>query len=510
MFAVILAAVLAFYYILRAYTLNDKFSLFVGIGFLTNALIDLMHALVSFSLVNEPLFLKYFIPQTWFAGRIFLSAMFVVAIVMYSTLSKDSKSLASSGASSITVSSRQKETSSLKEEIRYNKLINRLILSLTMLAIMAASIAISSLFSIYPGIVIDDFPIHRPYEIPALALFLVALVSFYKNQLYKINDVFYKGILASLLIDSFAQIIMSYSATSFDTAHNVAHILKNAGYFVNIIALALSSIQYNTMLRQSIASLKESNIRLKEGEEVIRVQYEKLKETDKMKDEFINIAAHELRTPIQPILGLTQFLLSKTKNIRDHELLDVVVRNAKRLLRLTDEILDVTKIESHSLKLSKEQFNLNDVIKNAINDIATNKEESNNLKLLFQSEEEIFIEADRSRLTQVISNLLSNAVKFTKEEGGTITITAEKKDTQVIVKIKDTGTGIDPEILPRLFSKFASKSERGGTGLGLFIAKNIVEAHGGEIWAENNADRKGATFSFSLQLSEEQQQLKNI
>jgi signal transduction histidine kinase len=102
-------------------------------------------------------------------------------------------------------------------------------------------------------------------------------------------------------------------------------------------------------------------------------------------------------------------------------------------------------------------------------------------------------------------------VKFTKEEGGTITITAEKKQNQeVIVKIKDTGTGIDPEILPRLFSKFASKSERGGTGLGLFISKNIVEAHGGEIWAENNADRKGATFTFSLQLSEEQQQLKNI
>src|SRR5919112_497816 len=427
MFAVILAAVLAFYYILRAYTLNDKFSLFVGIGFLTNALIDLMHALVSFSLVNEPLFLKYFIPQTWFAGRIFLSAMFVVAIVMYSTFSKDSKSLASSSAaSSITASSRQKETSLLKEEIRYNKLRNKLILSLIMLATMAASIAISSLFSVYPGIVIDDFPLHRPYEIPALALFLVALFYFYKN----------------------------------------------AGYFVNIIALALSSIQYNTMLRQSIASLKESNIRLKEGEEIIRVQYEKLKETDKMKDEFINIAAHELRTPIQPILGLTQFLLSKTKNIKDHELLDVVVRNAKRLLRLTDEILDVTKIESHSLKLSKELFNLNDVIKNAINDIATNKEESNNLKLLFQSEKDIFIEADRSRLIQVISNLLSNAIKFTKEGGGTITITAEKKDTQVIVKIKDTGTGIDPEILPRLFSKFASKSFE-GTGLGFFIARNI-------------------------------------
>ena len=168
--------------------------------------------------------------------------------------------------------------------------------------------------------------------------------------------------------------------------------------------------------------------------------------------------------------------------------------------------------------MSKEQFNLNDVIKNAINDIATNKEESNNLNLLFQSEEDLFIEADRNRLVQVISNLLSNAVKFTKEGGGTITITAEKKDTQVIVKVKDTGTGIDPEILPQLFSKFASKSFE-GTGLGLFICKNIVEAHDGKIWAENNADGKGATFSFSLQLSEEdrrsrqeeeQQQLKNI
>jgi signal transduction histidine kinase len=225
---------------------------------------------------------------------------------------------------------------------------------------------------------------------------------------------------------------------------------------------------------------------------------EELNRADEMQKEFINIAAHELRNPIQPILSLSGVLYTKIKDIEQRQLVDTIIRNAKRLQRLTEDILDVSKIESQSIKLSKEQFNLNDVIKNAINDIATNKEESNNLKLIFQSEEEIFLEADRTRLTQVISNLLSNAVKFTKEEGGTITITAEKKDTQVIVKIKDTGTGIDPEILPRLFSKFALKSKRGGTGLGLFIAKNIVESHGGEIWAENNADGKGATFNFSL------------
>ena len=225
---------------------------------------------------------------------------------------------------------------------------------------------------------------------------------------------------------------------------------------------------------------------------------EELNRADEMQKEFINIAAHELRNPVQPILGLSGVLYTKIKDIEQRQLLDTITRNAKRLQQLTEDILDVSKIESQSIKLSKEKFNLNDVIKNAINDIATNKEESNNLKLIFQSEEEIFPEADRTRLTQVISNLLTNAVKFTKEEGGTITITAEKKDTQVIVKIKDTGTGIDPEIFPRLFSKFVTKSERGGTGLGLFIAKNIVESHGGKIWAENNADGKGATFNFSL------------
>ncbi|MDQ4056798.1 MAG: ATP-binding protein, partial [Thermoproteota archaeon] len=507
MFAVILAAVLAFYYISRAYTLNDKFSLFVGIGFLTNALIDLMHALVSFSLVNEPLFLKYFIPQTWFAGRIFLSAMFVVAIVMYSTLSKDSKSLASSSAaSSITASSRQKETSLLKEEIRYNKLRNRLILSLIMLAIMAASIATSSLFSVYPGIVIDDFPLHRPYEIPALALFLVALFYFYKNQLYKKSDVFYKGILGALVIDIFGQIIMSYSATSFDTAHNVSHVLKDVGYFVNIIGLALSSIQYN-------AKLKEANRNLIEREEIIRSQYDKLKESDKMKKEFINIAAHELRTPILPIIAISQIIRPKVDD-KQREYIDVIIRNAKRLERLAENILDVTKIESQSLKLNKERFNLNDVITNTIDDMILNRvfkkknnddDNGDNIKLEYRPKN-IFVEADRVRMTQVMSNLLHNAIKFTKEGGGSISINTEKEDNHILVSVKDTGTGIDPEILPQLFSKFVTKSFQ-GTGLGLFISKGIIEAHGGKIWAENNNKnnnivdgKKGSTFYFTLPL----------
>jgi signal transduction histidine kinase len=389
---------------------------------------------------------------------------------------------------------------------------------LVILAVVSAGVSISSFFTDFPGAVIDNFALHRPYEIMPLVFFLVALFYFYKNQLYKLDDVLFKAILVSLVIDSFGQIIMSYSATSFDTAHNVAHVLKDAGYFINIIALALSSIQYN-------ARLRETNERLRQREELIRIQYEKLKEADNMKNEFINIAAHELRTPIQPILGLTQILQSKIRDTKQSELLDAIVRNARRLGRLTNDILDVTKIESQSLNLKKEQFNLNDVISNTIEDIVANIDfikniqQKNMIKLLYQPYD-IFVEADKARITQVISNLLNNAIKFTEakeKEGraGTISISVKNIDAEALVSVTDTGIGIDPEIMPRLFSKFTSKSYQ-GTGLGLFISKSIIEAHGGRIWAENNKIikdgrgqvEKGATFTFSLPLNEKQHEIK--
>jgi signal transduction histidine kinase len=471
--AVIFSSIVAFYCITRAYTLNDKYTLFIGIGFLTSALIDLMHAIISYNAMDDPLFLGYFIPQTWFAGRTFISAMMVIAITRFARIPKDSQQLSG------------------KTFIAY----------LSLIVILAVSVSILSFLTIFPGVLID-FPLHRPYEIPSLILFSIALVYFYKNQLHRRNDVFYKGILGSLIIDIFAQIIMSSSLTFFESGHNVAHILKDTSYFVIIIALALSSVQYNK--------------RLREREKEIRVQYDKLKEADKAQREFINVAAHELRTPIQPVLSLSDILHSKIKDSKQRELLDVVIRNAKRLQRLSEDILDVTRIESQSLILNKEQFNLNDVISNAIQDHKNEIEKTNgNLKLLYKSndyeDDNIFVEADRTRLSQVISNLIRNAIKFTKE--GIILITARKdsnnsnsnnNNNQVIISVKDTGSGIDPEILPRLFSKFATKSFE-GTGLGLFISKSIIEDHGGRIWAENNADGKGATFSFSIPIISAQQ-----
>src|SRR5215203_4461305 len=523
LFAVILAAILSFYYIARAYTLNDKFSLFIGLGFLANALIDLLHVIISYTFMDEFLFLKYFIPQTWFAGRMFLSAMFAIAIAGYPALAYARRSMKSSSTSLTSSMSSDQQEAELSSSAKYStpylqedkqkqeKIPKILVASLVILTILSAFVAISSLFIIYPGSVIDNFPLHRPYEIPALALFLVALLYFYKNQLYKKSDVFYKGILGALVIDIFGQIIMSYSATSFDTAHNVSHVLKDVGYFVNIIGLALSSIQYS-------AKLKEANRNLIEREEIIRSQYEKLKESDKMKNEFINIAAHELRTPILPILGISQILRPKV-NDKEREYMDVIIRNAKRLQRLAENILDVTKIESQSLKLNKERFNLNDVITNTIDDIILNtvfknkknNDEGDNIKLKYRPKN-IFVEADRVRMTQVMSNLLNNSIKFTKEGGGSISINTEKEDNHILVSVKDTGTGIDPEILPQLFSKFVTKSFQ-GTGLGLFISKGIIEAHGGKIWAVSNNNiiandgEKGATFFFTLPVSDHQQQL---
>jgi signal transduction histidine kinase len=244
---------------------------------------------------------------------------------------------------------------------------------------------------------------------------------------------------------------------------------------------------------------------------------EELKNNDRLKDEFINVAAHELRSPIQPILGLSEFLRSNkgrennnSSNSaamsleKEEELLDVIVRNSKRLRQLAEDILDVAKIEGGSLFLNKEKFNLKEMITEILSEYEQKIKNIKNIKLSYYSQgnDSITIEADRSRLCQVIYNLLSNAVKFTND--GSITVIAEKKDKDdnfILLSIRDTGTGIDSEMLPKLFTKFATKSQTGGTGLGLFISKSIIERHGGKMWAENNSDGKGATFAFSLPIN---------
>ncbi len=242
--------------------------------------------------------------------------------------------------------------------------------------------------------------------------------------------------------------------------------------------------------------------------------YEKLKVNEKMQKDFINIAAHELRTPVQSIMGYTQLAMSVSEyNEFDNAhggFLETVNRNANQLHKLTEEILDVAKIESSTLNLKKESFNLIETIEHIIRDFQQN----NNNTLCIQgpiienpygkekeNSDSVIIVADIERISQVLYNILDNAIKFTKTAEKIISITikiiGELKNKEVMVQIRDRGKGIDKDVSSNLFTKFISTSAE-GTGLGLFISKSIIEAHGGKMWAENNADVNGATFSFSL------------
>jgi signal transduction histidine kinase len=267
----------------------------------------------------------------------------------------------------------------------------------------------------------------------------------------------------------------------------------------------------------SYASIFDNLMLQTELYDELKKAYEKIEIHDKMQKEFIEIAAHELRTPIQPILGISSILKNRVKDEEQIELLEVITRNAKRLKRLSEDILDVSKIESNLLNLNKEHIALGEIIQNTINDY---KDELliKNVNIEFSLSDDYVIYADKTRIGQVISNLISNSIKFIhKEKDGKISITVEKRtiyekysesdsesdyssSNHIVVIIKDNGIGIETEKLQRLFSKFTTTSFQ-GMGLGLFISKNIVEAHGGTIWAESNKHGEpGATFRFSLPL----------
>jgi signal transduction histidine kinase len=294
-----------------------------------------------------------------------------------------------------------------------------------------------------------------------------------------------------------------------------------AGTTAAVLVLIILLIKWNNILNKEVKrrteQLEETNKQLSLSNQELALANQHLQVHDKMQKEFINIASHELKTPTQAILGFSHLL--QTHPEKNEEIIQRIKRNAARLQRLTNDILDVTRIESQTLKLNKERFNLNQLISDILEDYR-NQVSNDNVQLIYKSEKtnddnnnnnnSIFVEADKSRLIQVISNLLDNAIKFTRE--GTISISSKKKmkekesDSQqeeVVITIEDTGTGIPPQILPRLFSKFVTDSPTGGTGLGLFISKSIIEAHGGKIRGENYAYdmKRGARFTFSIPLS---------
>ena len=268
-------------------------------------------------------------------------------------------------------------------------------------------------------------------------------------------------------------------------------------------------------LASSYATIFDNLWKITEFAENLRIANIKLENNDKAMKEFINIAAHELRTPIQPILGLSEMLPDARNDPQQHgKFVEIIVRNAHKLENLAEDILDVTRIESGRLQLSMEMIDLYELVDSVVHDFqkflpADGKVIMNYQKLNDGRNDEedhgvshLAIVGDPARIAQVLSNLLRNALKFTNE--GTISVRVGKNDSpcysEAVVYISDSGQGIDPEVMYKLFEKFVSKSVK-GTGLGLFISKSIVEAHGGKIWGENNKDGNGATFTFTLPLA---------
>jgi len=272
-----------------------------------------------------------------------------------------------------------------------------------------------------------------------------------------------------------------------------------------IILIAIITAIFMTFIfminRRLQGTVQSQDVQIKSQFDHLQEAYERLTEQDKIKDEFINVAAHELRTPVLPII-LSAEGLAEDMGTEDSKV-EIILRNAKRINKLTNDILDVSRIKSNSFKLQKERINIRKLIEETIQDILFKVAANPNprLKIRFDSKLKEEIMADRGRINQVISNLLDNAFNFTDE--GTIVVTlkhVEKWASFIEIRVADTGKGIDPSIRPRLFEKFVTKSEKAkGTGLGLYLCKAIVEAHGGKIWADDNVEAgRGAIFAFTL------------
>jgi signal transduction histidine kinase len=309
-----------------------------------------------------------------------------------------------------------------------------------------------------------------------------------------------------------------YIGTPHSLASNVGYLINQQKNFSTIVIIVVGSmafgiailiLSWNKRLEGAVKSrttqLNKTNESLIESNSLLASANKQLEIHDNMQKEFINVAAHELRTPIMPILGEAELIendISDNESARiSREQISSIIRNAKRLDRLAADILDVTNIEGKSLKLNKTTFDIDEILSQLVTEYSRQieKDVAKNKKVKISYEPlHVMILADNYRITQVISNIINNAIKFTDQ--GIITIIGNADSAELTIKISDTGKGIDNEIINRLFDKFVSRSEQ-GTGLGLFISKNIIEAHGGRIIGFNNENGIGATFVFVLPLN---------
>ena len=460
MFSVVLATIVAIYAITRGHALKDKLSLFIGLGFFISAIIDFLHGAFAISNLGNTSFEGYFIPQTWVAGRILMSIVMVIAVVKFGEIRENVP-----------------KSGSLRKEI---------VIYTSFLSGIAAVITIISLSQPLPFLTIDFF-IKRPYEMAAAVMFVIAIIFFYKRKLYAINDTFFKGFLLALIINVFVNLIISYSSSVFDTAFNVAHLLKNISYFVFIITLSASSIFHYT-LKEKLA--------------------DELKNIDTQKEEFTSMVTHELKTPLTPILGWLSVLdkgeLLGTLNDKQKTAVKKVLTNSRRLNNLISDLLDAQKLDLGKMNFDISSVDVNSLISGLVENFQPTAD-THKIKIFDSTTETLEIKSDKNRIGQIINNLVYNAIDFVPKDTGTIEIKAHISDTNLIISIKDNGKGISEEEQEHLFQKFyqadtSATRKHGGTGLGLSICNGICSGLGGKMSVISSVQNHETIFFISLPL----------
>jgi len=364
--------------------------------------------------------------------------------------------------------------------------------------------------------------------ISIIPIFFIGGISLSNSKIYSAtvleNSIEILGIATAISVAFFAAVISKSILQPIMSLRRAARKIAAGDYDVNVDlhsgdeigelasdfekmkeSVVSTNINLERLVELRTLELNEANKKLSLSNKQLLGANEKLAKQDKVMHDFINIAAHELKSPITPILLATSLAQPKDGDKQvtlSKDAFDMIVSNARRLKRLAGDILDVARIESNFLDIHKQNFELNELLDSIVKEYAAQvkQDSSKKVEFLFSCNGPIEIDGDKERITQVVHNLVANAVRFTNE--GSVIIKAVKgaSESHVVVSIKDSGTGIHPEIMPKLFSKFATKSEK-GTGLGLYLARNIVEAHGGKIWAENNENGIGATFTFTVPIA---------
>ncbi len=469
--------------------LKNTYYLIIGLGFLIAGSEELLHGIFSLErfYIDSGVDVTRFAPCTYVAGRL------ILAIIIIAASFSDKFMLAAENRKRVAV-----------------------ILSLSALLVGASATVLA--FNIpLPQFIFPDNLISRPIDFISALFFAIAFVITYK-RFSEQKDIFSGMLLVSILLSFFGQIYMSFSKQLYDICFDVSHLTKILSYIVPLMAIVLQGIEEinkrlqaeNTLdsIQRSKKELEKINRLLEAAVKHAEQMTEKAEKANQAKSMFLANMSHDIRTPMNAIVGFTDLLLKHLNTPEQQKHLEMIRTSANNLLTTINDILDFSKIEAEKIDFEKIDFNITKMVKD-VTAILWPEADKKGLELTCRINQDVpsFLCGDPGRLRQVLINLVGNAVKFTKKGSVDVQVSLDKKtDTHATIRfnITDTGIGIPETKHFRIFNAFSQADvsttrEYGGTGLGLIISKTLVEMMGGKIGFTSQENR-GSVFWFTTHL----------